>query len=136
MALQLNLETETGKSTWTFAKRLIFHHDSAAVTRHILSRISGPKIHYWSGTPILSLWFGSEWLLAVSRNKVCLKRTKTSGLGHQKNVTTAMKSLPKEEIQKCFQQWQHRWATCIAVQRELHSHTSYRGIQRDILVHG
>jgi len=34
--------------------------------------VSGPKIDYWNGTPTLFPWFGSEWLVAVSKNKVCL----------------------------------------------------------------
>jgi len=41
--------------------------------------VSGPKIYYWNGTPSVFFQFGSEWLLAVSKNKVCLKGTKISG---------------------------------------------------------
>jgi histone-lysine N-methyltransferase SETMAR len=36
----------------------------------------------------------------------------------QKNVTTALKAIPQQEFQNCFQQWQHRWAKCIVVQLE------------------
>jgi hypothetical protein len=36
----------------------------------------------------------------------------------QKNVTTALKGTAQQEFQKCFQQWQHRWAKCIAAQVE------------------
>jgi len=25
-------------------------------------------------------------------------------------VMTALKTIPQQEFQKCFQQWQHRWA--------------------------
>jgi hypothetical protein len=32
----------------------------------------------------------------------------------QKEVTTALKSVPQLEFEKCFQQWQHRWTKCIA----------------------
>jgi len=31
-------------------------------------------------------------------------------------VTTELKDLPQEEFQKCFQQWQHRWAKCTAAE--------------------
>jgi hypothetical protein len=35
--------------------------------------VSGPKINYWSETPITFPWFGSEWLVAVPKNKSALK---------------------------------------------------------------
>jgi len=65
----------------------------------------------------------------------------------------ALKAIPQQKFQKCFQQWQHHWAKCIAAQgenfeddplsvnckytgmlaiksfRELHSHTSYLVLQ-------
>jgi len=31
-------------------------------------------------------------------------------------VTTALKAIPQQEFQKCFQQWQYHWAKCVAVQ--------------------
>jgi hypothetical protein len=31
---------------------------------------------------------------------------------------TALKAIPQQEFQKCFQQWQHRWAKSIAHQGE------------------
>jgi hypothetical protein len=72
---------------------------------------SGPKIDYWNITPILVPWFGSEWLLAVSRNKVHLKGTKISGYWKRINVViTAQMTIPQQEFQKCFQQQQHHWA--------------------------
>jgi hypothetical protein len=36
----------------------------------------------------------------------------------QINVTMALKAIPQQEFRKCFQQWQHRWAKCIAAQGE------------------
>jgi hypothetical protein len=30
----------------------------------------------------------------------------------------ALKATPQQELQKYFQQWQHRWAKCIAAQEE------------------
>jgi len=33
-------------------------------------------------------------------------------------VNTALKAIPQEEFQKCFQLWQHRWAKCIAAEGE------------------
>jgi hypothetical protein len=51
--------------------------------------VSGSKTDYWNGTPILFPWLGSDWLLAVSKNKVCFKGMKTSGYWrHLENVTS------------------------------------------------
>jgi transposase len=36
----------------------------------------------------------------------------------QKNVTTALKAIPQQEFQKCFQKWQHRWTKCVDAQGE------------------
>jgi len=33
-------------------------------------------------------------------------------------MTTVLKAVPQQEFLKCFQQWQHRWAKCIAIQEE------------------
>jgi hypothetical protein len=38
--------------------------------------------------------------------------------GVQKDVTTALKAVPHQELQKCFKQWQHRGAKCVAAQVE------------------
>jgi len=35
-----------------------------------------------------------------------------------KKVMTLMKAIPQQEFQKCFQQWQHSWAKCIAAEGE------------------
>jgi hypothetical protein len=32
----------------------------------------------------------------------------------QKNLMKALEAIPQQEYQKCFQQWQHHWAKCIA----------------------
>jgi hypothetical protein len=81
--------------------------------------VSVPKINYWNGTPILFPWFGSEWLLAVSKNKVSLKEMKISeNWRHKKRAIIILKDVPQEEFQKYFQQQQHCWAKCIAAQGE------------------
>jgi hypothetical protein len=36
----------------------------------------------------------------------------------QKYVTTALKAIAQQELQKCFQQWQHRLAKCIVAEGE------------------
>ena len=32
----------------------------------------------------------------------------------KQNSTKTLLDIPKEEFAKCFQQWQHRWAKCVA----------------------
>jgi hypothetical protein len=89
------------------------------LTRHSLSNSLWPKNDYWNGTPTLFLWFGSKWLLAISKNKIRLKRTKISGYQrHTKNVMTALKDILQQEFQVCFKQWQHHWANCISAKWE------------------
>jgi len=39
-------------------------------------------------------------------------------LYQRKNVTTALKAIPRQEFTKCFQQWQHRWVKCTAAEGE------------------
>jgi hypothetical protein len=34
----------------------------------------------------------------------------------RKSLTTVLKVVPKKEFEKCFQQWQYRWAKCIGDQ--------------------
>jgi hypothetical protein len=34
----------------------------------------------------------------------------------KKNVIKALRAIPLQEFQKCFQQWQHHWAKCITAQ--------------------
>jgi hypothetical protein len=50
--------------------------------------------------------------------KSALKLTKISNTEDiQRNVMTELKAIPHQKFQ-CFQQWQHRWAKCMAAQGE------------------
>jgi hypothetical protein len=81
--------------------------------------VSGPEINKWNGAPTLFPWFGLKWLLAVTRNKVCLEGMKISRhWRYQKNMTMVLKAIPQGEFHKCSHQWQHCWAKCIATQGE------------------
>jgi hypothetical protein len=60
-------------------------------------------------------------LLAVSKNKICVKETKLSWHGRpppQKKSDEGMDAIPQQEFQKCFKQWQLRRGMCIATQGE------------------
>jgi hypothetical protein len=55
----------------------IFHHDNAPAHKApSVKQFLAQKIDYWNGTPALFLWFGCDWLLTVSGNKVRLKGMK------------------------------------------------------------
>jgi len=93
----LNLGPMTGLSTMTMLQ----------LTR-CCQAVSSWKIDYWNRTPTLFPWCGSKWLLAVSKNKVCLRGTNISGYWrHPKHVTMPLEAISQQEFQKCFQQWQH-----------------------------
>jgi hypothetical protein len=36
----------------------------------------------------------------------------------KKYVMTALKAIPQQEFQKCFQRWQQRWAKCVTAEGE------------------
>jgi hypothetical protein len=97
----------------------ILDHCNAAAY-NVLSlkpRVSGLKINSWNWTPILFPWFGSEWLLVDSKNKICPKGTKISGYWNiQNNMTKPLKAIPQQKFQNTFQQRQHFWSKCIAAQ--------------------
>jgi hypothetical protein len=57
-------------------------------------------------------WFGSEWLLAVSKNKDCLTGTKISAHWIRKEIIVkALKAVPQ-------QRQQHHWDKYIATRGE------------------
>jgi hypothetical protein len=45
-------------------------------------------------------WFVFKWLLAVSKNKVCIKGTKISGYWRQKIKKMALRAIPEQEFSK------------------------------------
>jgi hypothetical protein len=53
------------------------------------------------------------------KRKFALRRRKFQDTEDiERKVTIALKAIPQQEFQKYFQQWQHRWAKCIAAQGE------------------
>jgi hypothetical protein len=58
-------------------------------------------------------------VLLFSKIKSALKVQGFQAIGDiRKNATMAVKAVPQQEFQKCFQQWQHVWVKCIAAQGE------------------
>jgi len=70
-------------------------------------QVSGPKINYWNGTPILFYRFCYKWLWLFLKIKSVLS-------GRRFEDIEDIQAIPQQEFRKCCQQWQHRWATCIA----------------------
>jgi hypothetical protein len=61
----------TLKKAWTSINDWILIKKNSQST--LCQAVSGLKINYWNVTPTLFPLLGSKWLLAVSRNKACLK---------------------------------------------------------------
>jgi hypothetical protein len=67
------------KTAWTLVQRLNSPPWQCSSSQGALCQaVSGPKTDYWNRTLTLFPWFGSEWLLAASKNKVYLKGMKIS----------------------------------------------------------
>jgi hypothetical protein len=57
----------------------ILRHDNAPAHKALsVKQFLAQKLNYWNGTPTLFSWFGSEWLLGVTKNKVCSNGTQIS----------------------------------------------------------
>jgi hypothetical protein len=96
--------------------------------------VSGPQIDYWKETLTLFSWFVSKWLVSVSKNNECLKRTNISVYWRHKKCDDGAESYSTIGFPKCFQQWQHRWAKCIAAQGEyFESDPSQKAVNTDML---
>jgi hypothetical protein len=95
----------------------ILHRENAPADKALcVKQFFGLKIDHWNGTPTLLPVFGSEWFLAVSKNNVCLNGTKISGYWGIKRCDVMESYSTTGVPKKCFQQWQHCWAKCIATQ--------------------
>jgi hypothetical protein len=96
------------EKTWTLTQRFDYPpwQCSSSQGAHCKA-VCGPKIDYWNETHSPFLLFGSEWLTAVSRNKICLKRTISEFRRHPKRNVMTLKAIPQQKLQKCpyFQQW-------------------------------
>jgi hypothetical protein len=80
------------------------------LTRRSLSSSFCPKNR-------LLKWFGSEWLLTVSKMKPALRRRRFQDIENvQKMWRQHWKTFHNRRSKKFFQQWQHRWAKCIVAQ--------------------
>jgi len=92
----------------------ILHHDNAPahnshfvqqfLAKHGIAQLGTHQISYRVFFPILKAYESSE-MTPIWGNG-----------GHQTKSTKTVLDIPKEEFAKCFQQWQQRWAKCIAAE--------------------
>jgi hypothetical protein len=129
------------QKAWTLAQRLNSPLWKCSSSQGALCQaVFGPKIDYCNVTPTLFLWFGSEWLLAVSKNKVCLKGEKISGYcSHPTKCDDGSESCSTAGVPKMFPivgliTWKviqlsalnvNRYEACNKTISELHIHPSY-----------
>jgi hypothetical protein len=96
----------------------ILHHDNApahdALTlQEFLVKKSILKLDHPPYSPGLALC--DFWLFP--KLKTTLKGHRFSDTADiQGHATTVLKSIPKEEFHKCFEQWKHRLTKCIGAQ--------------------
>jgi hypothetical protein len=98
-------------------RNLILHCDVVPAHRHSLSSSFWHRNQFlkWNTHPVPS--FGSSDFWLFPKLKSALKGQRFQDIEDiQKNVMMALKAILQQEFQKCFQQWQHHWAKCIAAQ--------------------
>ena len=96
----------------------ILHHDNdPAHTSHLLQQFLAKHGTAQLQQPLYSPDIAPCDFFLFPRRKKILK-------GHQfeatedvkRNSTKTLLDIPKEEFAKCFQQWQKRWAKCLAAE--------------------
>jgi hypothetical protein len=103
---------------WRRPDASILHHDNAPAhdalaVREFLANKSILKLDHPLYLPDLALC--DFW--PFSKLKTALKGHKFSDNSDiQGHATTILKSIPEEELQKCFEQWKHQLTKCIGAQ--------------------
>ena len=87
----------------------ILHHDNApAHTSHLVQQLQQPPY-----SPDLAT---CDFLLFPRLKKVLKGHRFEATEDIKRNSTKTLFDIPKEEFAKCFQQWQKRWAKCVAAE--------------------
>jgi hypothetical protein len=85
------------------------------LTRYSLSSSLWPKNRLLKHPPpSLDLAPNGFWLFPEIKS--ALKGQRFKILKTLRNMMTAQKAILQQEFQKCFQQWQHHWANCVAAE--------------------
>jgi len=118
MAVKLNLDKETWKRREFFPVIRFSTMTMLKLTRCSLQSSFWPKIDYWNVTPTLfhDLVLNDFWLFP--KVKSALKGRRFQGTEDIQKNTTALRAIPQQKFQKCFQQRQYHWTKCTAAQAE------------------
>ena len=100
----------------------ILHHDNApAHTSHLvqqfLAKHGTAQLQQLPYSPDLA---PCDFFLFPRLKKVLKGHRFEATEDIKRNSTKTLLDIPKEEFEKCFQQWQQRWAKCVAAEGELY----------------
>jgi len=96
----------------------ILHHDNApAHTSHLVQQFLPTHGTAQLQQPPYSPDLAPCDFFLIPRLKKVLKGYRFEAMEDIKqNLTKTLSDIPKEEFTKCFQQWQKRWAKCVAAE--------------------
>jgi len=94
----------------------ILHHDHAPAHKPLSVKQFLAVKSIWNGTPIPFSWFSYELLLVVSKNNSALQWRRFQYIEHIQKCDDGTENYFTTVVPKCFQQWQHHLAWCIAAQ--------------------
>jgi hypothetical protein len=121
MGMQLNLDKETVKKRPQIrANDWILRHDNSTAhkalsVKQFLAQKSFTEREHVPYSPDLAL--NDFWLFPKTKFAVEECRLQNTENIHEKSID-GIERYSTQESQKCFQQWQHRWANCIASERK------------------
>jgi len=97
---------------------LILHHDNApAHASHLVQQFLAKHGTAQLQQPLYSPDLAPCDFFLFPRLKKVLKGHRLEATEDiKRNSTKTLLDIPKEEFAKCFQQWQQRWAKCVAAE--------------------
>ena len=120
MILKRLREKGTRKRPELFANNSwIMHHDNApAHTALSVKEVLATK-QITVGTPCLFIGSSPQWFFLFPKMKQILKERHFDDIDDiRSNTTAALKAIPLNQFQNCFEGWTRRWHRCIASQGE------------------
>jgi len=96
----------------------ILHHDNAPehtsqLVQQVLAKNGTPQLQQLSHSPDLA---PCDFFLFPRLKKVLKGHRFEATEDIKQNSTKILLDIPKQQFAKCFQQWQKRWAKCVAAE--------------------
>jgi hypothetical protein len=92
----------------------LYHDDAPAhKTISVKQFLAQKSITEMEHTPYFPHFVANDFWLFPKIKSALKGRTFQDTEDIQRNVTTALKSVPQQDLLKCFQQWQHRTEVCL-----------------------